>query len=319
MPKKRELPVQEVVEKYNNGFSSKKLAVEYNCSVSHIAKTLKIAGVKLRQIGYSARKYDINLYYFDSIDTEDKAYWLGIFLTDGSTSSRRIRLSFKQSDEEHLYKFKRDIGSNHPITYQCKDIYTQACIDVTNKYMHNALVNKGIISNNKRVHQLNNFERDYWRGAIDGDGTLSRDRKVISLCGTRETCILFKKFCRKHVKTKSKVAKVKDKNLWTFGLHGDVAFKIVEVLYADSKVYLDRKYQIFLDWERWYKQFLEESPSIVNETKDYKFSVLRCKMKHKSEYKFINGEYVISINKELSKLNSMRCLFKELRIIESLQ
>lgn len=54
------------------------------------------------------RKYILNQNFFDDIDTEEKAYWLGFLYADGYNNEKRkevkIRLAIK--DEEHLLKLR---------------------------------------------------------------------------------------------------------------------------------------------------------------------------------------------------------------------
>ena len=52
-----------------------------------------------------------NIHYFDSIDTEEKAYWLGFLFADGAITqynhSYDIELSLKIDDKEHVEKFAK--------------------------------------------------------------------------------------------------------------------------------------------------------------------------------------------------------------------
>ena len=62
-------------------------------------------------INISNKKYSLNENYFETIDNEEKAYWLGFISTDGNIYKRdnngTIILSFNLNirDKKHLEKF----------------------------------------------------------------------------------------------------------------------------------------------------------------------------------------------------------------------
>ena len=65
----------------------------------------------------------INYNYFDVIDTENKAYWLGFIFADGCITTPyrvnkdgsikngiyRIEVSLKEDDKEHLDKLRKEL------------------------------------------------------------------------------------------------------------------------------------------------------------------------------------------------------------------
>ena len=63
------------------------------------------------------RKYHVNSNYFDTINTEGKAYWLGFLFADAAVHPNRpsVALSLAMRDVDHLKKFKRYLNSGHPI------------------------------------------------------------------------------------------------------------------------------------------------------------------------------------------------------------
>ena len=68
-----------------------------------------------------------NIHYFDVIDTEDKAYWLGFLFADGAITkhdvSYHIELSLQISDKEHVEKFAKALNKtkvNNNSTYRSR-------------------------------------------------------------------------------------------------------------------------------------------------------------------------------------------------------
>ena len=73
--------------------------------------------VKAYQEGATAKQSAADESFFDQIDTEKKAYWLGFLTADGSVNLKNgsITLALKASDQAHIYKFAADLGSQHPV------------------------------------------------------------------------------------------------------------------------------------------------------------------------------------------------------------
>ena len=63
------------------------------------------------------RKYNFNEHYFDNIDCQEKAYWLGFFATDGYNHKNKGCIEFRlhKQDMEILEKFKSCLDANNPI------------------------------------------------------------------------------------------------------------------------------------------------------------------------------------------------------------
>jgi len=66
------------------------------------------------------KKYKVNENYFEKIDTEEKAYWLGFLYADSNVRIHKgrsgiLKLKLKQSDKQHIEKFNKCLNSNYPI------------------------------------------------------------------------------------------------------------------------------------------------------------------------------------------------------------
>lgn len=74
-----EKQIEDIIDMYvNQHMSSVKIGEKYECSHKPILKILEENGID--RVRNGVRKYAINEKYFDYIDTQDKAYILGVFI-----------------------------------------------------------------------------------------------------------------------------------------------------------------------------------------------------------------------------------------------
>lgn len=100
------LATEEYIRQYNNKEtpSLTKISEQFKIDRGFLSNRLKELNIEI--INYQ-NKSKFNEHIFDSIDTEEKAYWLGFIFADGYISSRdnAFELSLKAEDKEHLDKF----------------------------------------------------------------------------------------------------------------------------------------------------------------------------------------------------------------------
>lgn len=223
-------------------------------------------------------QYKINENYFEIIDSDEKAYWLGWLFSDGNISGRRIRLGLQMRDIKVLENFKKCLSSEIPISiYTVKHgklIGHQYChLDINNKKMSNDLRKYGMIERKSLILEypknLNNqFFFAFMRGYIDGDGSIG-----IHKSGKKQ----FKKFSVDFISSKKFIFQTIEK-LRNLGFifrpthnkkhHKDVyratnchKIQIIEFLsklYENSSMItrLDRKYQKYIEMQ----EFLVKNP-----------------------------------------------------------
>lgn len=128
--------------------------------ISEILQRSKSAiELKASRLGLKKYPYTCDYNYFDNIDTEDKAYWLGFLSADGWTSQNEktnagvTGIDLQYSDIGHLKKFNKCINGNYKITDRWRECNISTK-DKTKKHhicsirifsltMHQSLVNKG--------------------------------------------------------------------------------------------------------------------------------------------------------------------------------
>lgn len=200
------------------------------------------------------RIYNFNYNYFDNIDTEEKAYWLGFLYADGYilSGNNGFGCALKESDKNHLLKFLNNIecSNNSCLKYQEKTKSYK--FSLFNEHIHKRLIELGFSSkksydNNDIIWNNipNNFKKDFIRGFWDGDGYISisgEGKNLIGVISNNEK--LLEKFCiflNKELKINNcKVTK--SDGYPRIKLFSQIARKVALYLYKDANIFLERKY-----------------------------------------------------------------------------
>lgn len=135
------------------------------------------------------KKYTFNEDFFEVIDSELKAYWLGFMYADGNvyikgydegkSKGATVEISLKAEDDYHLYNFIQDIGGNQQVIYRdvkLKDKSYPSCrILVNSMKMANDLIKHGCTPKKSLTLEFpNHISKEllphFIRGYNDGDG-----------------------------------------------------------------------------------------------------------------------------------------------------
>ena len=217
---------------------------------------------KLRKLGISLPNYHNSLKFdntvFETIDSEEKAYWLGFLYADGyiSATVNTVELSLKGSDIEHLKKYREFVKGHAEVklsTISCngKD-FTRCRYSLTDKHYKETLVHLGCIprkSLNLKFPSLDIFSYPnliypFIRGYVDGDGCLTfskSGRLVLQILGTKEFLSGIQKiFPQFHIYKKDKRS-----NVYAMSCACTPADEVAKKLYSDATIFLKRKYDRF--------------------------------------------------------------------------
>lgn len=122
--------------------------------------------------------------FFARIDTEEKAYLLGLLATDGNVSGATISLALKAKDRFLLERFERALGLRpSAIRPMVKGMLRTA---VTSAEMARDLARHGVVPNKTKTLRWpetvpRRLLRHFMRGVFDGDGGISgRQWSVVS-------------------------------------------------------------------------------------------------------------------------------------------
>lgn len=267
--------IDEIRRLYSSGKTLSQVSDIVGVSPSLISKWLKQYGCKLRP---PRSNYVVDEDYFSTIDTEAKAYWLAFIWCDGYVGQRQregrqpefnFELSLNIHDIEHLEKLNKDLNSNYPIKeYSAASSKSKnekkASLRIFNKRFSENLVNTyGFVAWRTEITKIiekvpSSLMKHFIRGLIDSNGSIysyydvfkETERIGISL-SSRSLDLL--DFVQSHLmescqiktrrKTHKKLGNDGEVSMHYIGFNGFVqVHKILEYVYSDASVYLDRKY-----------------------------------------------------------------------------
>lgn len=230
---------------YLNGRSISSLHKEYNLCPTSFKKYLLKEGIHVRSYKKSSIINDI----FDTIDSEEKAYWLGFIYADGYVSSKRnyFEITLKSADSDHLEKLRHFLGVSNKVSI--KD--NKCRLSVGDKRFRESLMSQGVVPRKsltlKYPETLNGFDIPFIRGYFDGDGSVSynpdTNKLRWSLIGTEDMLRTIKK----KLNSTSKLTLYRDKRwvskeTYYISTACNPAISICTTLYQNSSIHLERKY-----------------------------------------------------------------------------
>lgn len=224
------------------------------------------------KLSAACKKYKLNEHIFDNIDSEEKAYWLGVLMADGYNHENKccVALRLQSEDKEILEKYREFLGTDSPIyTFTRKTpvskIERKYCeVTVCSPYFSEQLAKLGCKQNKTFILQFPNIHKSLYqhfiRGYFDGDGCFSvtprKDRGTNSktyqfnIVGT-ETVL---KSIQTHLVEVLGISKLSLKRRKSsiivtlqYGGRG-VCKKILDYFYNNATIYLKRKHDLYLKY-----------------------------------------------------------------------
>ncbi|ERI94370.1 hypothetical protein HMPREF1982_01005 [Clostridiales bacterium oral taxon 876 str. F0540] len=238
--------INTIIKLYNNGLYTTEIEKMFKLKRGVASYLLRKNNIKLRHKGPQSKIS--NEFYFDKIDCEEKAYFLGWIMSDGNISITNgqysLKLHIALKDRELIDRFLKQINSTNKT--KIKNGLTQSYyVSLTSVHMCKALMKFGVLPNKsgKEIfpEQIpSSLYPHFIRGVFDGDGITCVGRnprsgfvgsknmltKIIEVLNTPERQIIQNK---------------KNENIYYF--LGGKAFsrKLYEFAYKDATVWLQRK------------------------------------------------------------------------------
>lgn len=263
MSKKILLPLEEVAIKYEETKSINQIAKYFNVSWQVAKNACEQLGIISQPKNQYSERKTYNL--FQKIENEEQAYWLGFLYADGwiRSDKNEIGLGVQERDKEILEKFKKFVDSDNKIQIREKEktkshsapdghiIITKQnfySFTFSDKQTKENLILLGCVPNKSKIIHCPNKEqvsdelfRHFMRGFTDGDGSLRWGTRKDFVLTSASINFLIEATIRLQINNYGDFYKEQ----FRIGKK-QLVQKVFELLYGNSNIYLQRKYDIYL-------------------------------------------------------------------------
>lgn len=232
-----------------------------------IAKDLGLTTKQVNDFAYNqgleseVTRYELNENFFDVIDTEEKAYWLGFLYADGTITpikrkdyikSYTLEIGLARKDKSHLEKMKKSIGSTHEIVDKMVKDSEVSRLRIYSTKMCRNLIDKGCTPTKSLTLTFPSEDilpkelvRHFIRGYLDGDGCVyavpEKYAYIVNFIGTREFLESIQNVFAKEIGLTKTAIKAKGRAFQTQWGGRLNMVKIRSYLYSDCSICLERK------------------------------------------------------------------------------
>lgn len=261
---------KEIIKDYQDGLSTLKIKEKHGISPTTTTKLLRKNGIEPRSNSVNSRKFFCDENYFEKIDTEEKAYWLGFTYADGWISKQKYGdyygLTLSTDDSEHLYKLKKSMNSTYEIHHYVSDTAYKketkySVYKVCSKKIVSDLIKNGVYENKTNIVNAppdldNSLVPSFIRGYFDGDGSfyhyVSNQNKNIygvKILGTEDLLDFINSYVFKELgfRINRYYKREEHQTVSSYELIGRKRCEsFLDLIYKDASIYLDRKYEKYI-------------------------------------------------------------------------
>lgn len=246
-----------IIELHKQGLTVQEISDKLKIGRCNIIDRLSYYKIKSNKF-YYRNKRTVNDNYFNVIDTQNKAYFLGLLFADGSVGKLKnnISISLIEEDGYLIEKFKKEIESDAPLGYlsfEGKNNWSnQIGIQFYSKQIKLDLIKYGCIPKKSLVVKFPEIDSVYlWhfiRGYFDGNGCAHQLKNRNNQVQVSISSSIFFNYSLKAVLEKFNIKSVfrRSKKISTLVISAkDSVNKFSYLLYENSEIFMIRKKQKF--------------------------------------------------------------------------
>lgn len=246
---------------YKSGMTIREISEKLSSSKNIVLNCLRRYKVPRREAkDRSYRKHQLKIDFFEKIDTEEKAYFLGFIYADGNLSKNQaqISISLQNIDFYILERMANLIYSSDPTFYKCGSNSTG--FSFFDKKIYKDLLNFGLHPNKSLTLTFptnlieNEFLNHFIRGYFDGDGSThlafqKKGRKsakfIADFLGTKEFLNQLSEIIRKECGLDLKFYATSSKVFMLRSASIEGAKTLYNYMYRNATMFLTRKKEKF--------------------------------------------------------------------------
>ena len=205
---------------------------------------------------------------FKKIDTEAKAYFLGLLYADGYNLSKynTVGITLHNQDLDILKKIKNTFKIEQKI-YNIKS-RNHSRLTLANKELSHIFYNYGVVDKKSYIIKFpredqvpNHLLPHFIRGYFDGDGSIwkrkNRPKDIgMTICGGGKDLIegIYNFFTKNEIKCKIRIkTKGYTQDFYYLDFHSNPPILLaLKLMYKDATIYLDRKYNKYIEYLDYY-------------------------------------------------------------------
>ena len=224
-----------------------------------------------------------------NLENDFDSYLYGFIVTDGSiqlgTRNRgRVTIEISYRDKDLIEKIHKEFRLKHSIRTRTRDTnfnkeYKSIIFSCYLKEYRDFLFESGMPKEDKTnqatipTKPYNKFA--FWRGVIDGDGSIgyTKSNEPFVSLGTKSEELKneFLKLIKEELNIIKVINRNKRDNIYNITVKNEDAIKLANLLYKDAEIYLDRKYEKFMDFKNWKRTKLKRKKHKLWTIKEEKY------------------------------------------------
>lgn len=216
----------------------------------------RICSGKLKETRYLGEAnpnnhYKLGVNLFKQIDTEFKAYLLGMIASDGHVGKNSIAISLHKKDVDILQKIKDQIDNSLIITlHKTRPMVT---LTLNSKEMCDDVRFHLGIGLGRKAYKIQypmlrtDLHNHFIRGFFDGDGSIQKERPRTTISSSAKH---FLEDIEYFSSIKGYIGKCN--NCYNLEWSNRKHIKVLDYIYNNATIYMDRKHLLYLKWKEWY-------------------------------------------------------------------
>lgn len=187
-----------------------------------------------------------------SLYTPESAYWAGFIAADGCITGGTLKVCLNYDDINHLEKFKTYVDSTHKISYNIEKYYRAEIGFKNDRILEDLELNYNITPRKSLTYEMpilpEKVLKHFIRGYFDGDGCICESfSNKNSRTATLYTTIVGSKLLIPELYSLINIkGSIQEKSTTkTIKYCTNSSYKLLDYLYEDAAIYLDRKYEYY--------------------------------------------------------------------------